>query len=257
MPDALPILLFASVAVFLAQVVKGISGFGSALVAVLLLNWVYPPDETVFLSASVDLLSGAWMTLQLHKRIDWRLVLALFFPLLLGQAGGTSLLVSLPVPVLKVLAGGVIAALGVGWILRPVRPGLGALDARPVGDRRLLMAGGLAGLFGGFMGGVIGAAGPPLILFMKRSFTDRFLRAQLVGTFFLGAITMLGLLAWHGTADLQVLRRIPWILPAALAGNLLGSWLSERVPRALFARLTGVLLALAGSGLVVQVLRGL
>lgn len=254
MTDQLLIPLLAAAALFTGQVVKGITGFGAALVSVLLLNWLMPPAEAIFLTACIDILGGGLLLVQVRREVKWTLVLALFLPLVLGQVLGTELLVRLPVTVLKVLVGAFIGWMGLRWVLRPIRPGVGELPGLPSEPKRLLAQATLAGSLGGVCGGLMGASGPPVILFMKRYFNDAFVRTTLIATFFLGACTLVGLLTLRQATPAAVFSVLPWVVPAAVVGNLLGSRLSGRLPRAGFARLVGALLMLSGTGLILRAL---
>jgi len=51
-------LLLAAVAVFLAHLVKGITGFGSSLVAMPLFVVLWGPREAVFVNAVIELVAG-------------------------------------------------------------------------------------------------------------------------------------------------------------------------------------------------------
>ncbi len=252
MPDQLLVPLLAAAALFTGQVVKGITGFGAALVSVLLLNWLMPPAEAIFLTACIDILGGGLLLAQVRREVKWTLVMALFVPLVLGQVVGTELLVRLPVTVLKVLVGVFIGWMGLRWVLRPIRPGVGELPGLPQNPRPLLLQAGIAGSLGGVCGGMMGASGPPVILFMKRHFSDAFVRSTLIATFFLGACTLVALLTLRKATPSAVFSVLPWVIPAAVAGNLLGSRLSGKLPRAAFARLVGALLLLSGLGLVLR-----
>ena len=253
-PDPMLITLLAALALFLGQLVKGITGFGSALVSVLLLNWLMPPTQAIFLSACIDILGGGILLVQVRRELRWSLILVLFLPLVVGQWVGTGLLVRLPIDVLKILAGVFIGLMGLRWLIQPIRPGIGELDGLPDRSTGLLFQAGIAGTLGGLCGGLMGASGPPVILFMKRHFQDRFVRTTLIGTFFLGACTLVALLWMRDAAPPGTLLSLPWVLPGAIAGNVLGSSLADKIPRAGFARIVGVLLLLCGAALALRTL---
>jgi uncharacterized membrane protein YfcA len=252
--DPMLITLLAALALFLGQLVKGTTGFGGALVSVLLLNWLIPPVQAIFLTACIDILGGGILLAQVRKHMRWSLVLVLFLPLVMGQYVGTGLLVRLPVDVVKMLVGAFIGLMGLRWVIQPIRAGIGELEDLPEQSGGLLFQAGIVGTLGGLCGGLMGASGPPVILFMKRHFQDRFVRTTLIGTFFLGACSMAAMLWMRDATPPEVFEKLPWVVPGAIAGNLLGSRLADRVPRAAFARMVGALLLLSGAGLVLRAL---
>ena len=248
------ITLLSALALFLGQLVKGITGFGAALVSVLLLNWLMPPAQAILLSACIDILGGGILLAQVRREVRWTLVLVMLLPLILGQVVGTGLLVRLPVAVLTVMVGVFVGLMGLRWVVQPIRPGIGELSDLPHQSRGLLLQAGIAGTLGGLCGGLLGASGPPVILFMKRHFQDRFVRSTLIATFFLGACSLVMLLWLRDATPHESIELLPWVIPGAIAGNVLGSRLSEHIPRVAFARMVGALLLLSGGGLVLRVL---
>lgn len=246
------ITLLAALALFLGQLVKGTTGFGGALVSVLLLNWLMPPSQAIFLSACIDILGGGILLAQVRRELRWSLMLAMFLPLVLGQWVGTGLLMRLPVDVLKILVGAFVGLMGLRWVIQPIRNGVGELNDLPERSTGLLIQAGIAGTLGGLCGGLMGASGPPVILFMKRHFQDHFVRTTLIGTFFFGACTLVTQLWMRDALPSETWVMLPWVIPGAIVGNLLGSRLSGRVPRVAFARMVGVLLLLSGVGLALR-----
>ncbi len=89
-------LLFSVLAVFLAAVVRGFSGFGFSLLAVSALTLFYAPAEVVpavFLlevAASLHLLPSIW------KDIHWRSLLPLIIGCLVATPVGAYLLANIP-----------------------------------------------------------------------------------------------------------------------------------------------------------------
>ncbi|MBW2258297.1 MAG: TSUP family transporter, partial [Deltaproteobacteria bacterium] len=89
-------LLVAVLTVFVAQVVKGITGFGSALVTVPVLALLWGPREAVFVATAVDLFSGVFLAIPVRRLLRPWLIAAVFLPMVAGQWVGTDLLTTLP-----------------------------------------------------------------------------------------------------------------------------------------------------------------
>lgn len=239
-------LLLAALILFTAHGVKGVTGFGSALIAVPLLALLWGPAEAILVNAACDVCSGAFLAFRERKVIRWLLPLAMVPALLAGQYVGTELLVWLPEQTVRWTLATVVALFGASMVWRPVRPGQGELTALPHAKGRILAQASAAALAGGVMAGLTGAGGPPIVLFMKHHFHKKFFRAHLIGVFMLGAICLGTLLLLKGAADPMALTRVPILVPALVGGALVGGKLAPRLEPALFGRVVGVLLVGAG-----------
>lgn len=241
-------LAIAAVGVALSQLVKAITGFGSALVLMPALLMVLEPAEALLILVATDIVSGAWLMRDVWSRIHWGLVLALFAGIVPGQMIGTELLDVLDVAWVKRILGVVVLVMGVQFAIWPTAKGSGELEGLPEAPARLLALGTLSGLAGGVMAGLVGAAGPPVIAYCKRFFDGQFYRAQLITLFQISAVT-LGFQLWLRGADPGVLQNMLWLVVPLIVGNRTGAFLAPRVSREVFGRATGVVLAAAGVAL--------
>jgi len=242
-------LALAVLAAFVAHLVKGITGFGSSLVLVPALTFLWGPREAIFTSACLDLVAGLAHGWKVRRLVRPSLVGAVFLPLVAGQWLGTALLVDLSEKPLERAVGTVIALFALEILLRPVRPGRGELHDMAPGDRPLLARAAVAGALGGVLGGLTGAAGPPIILYMRRWFRETFFRAQLIAIFLLGAVSMITMLWVRGVGEPALVGRAVLLLPALVAGAVLGTALSTHLDRVAFSRVVGAVVLLSGLGL--------
>ena len=235
MPE-LPLLLLAFVLVAGSAVVQGTTGFGFNILVVPLLALFIDPKlviptiilNNVLLDCAV--LGTSWRYVS-PGRI-WLLVVA---GLIATPIGVLLLSVLNPEPV-RVLIGLVVVGSGVAML---------AGVKRQITDERL--ASGVAGASGGLMNGLIGMAGPPVILlFANQSMPPREFRANIV-TYFT-AITIIAVAAFWLNGDLtdDVLQLTAATLPATSLGVLLGIHLHSRVPIETFHRVSLLLVVLAG-----------
>jgi uncharacterized membrane protein YfcA len=244
--------IFVVAAVFVAQLVRGVTGFGSALVAVPLLAWVWGPQQAVTVTVLIDMIGGFVLLPSARSKVNVALVLAMFLPALLGQFVGTELLVSLPEVWVRRLLGLLVIVFGLDMVARPVKEGRGEWEAIPEGRRDLFGWGAAAGLLGGTMAGLVGAGGPPIVVFLRRFFVDAFARAQMIGLFFLTSISLSSMLAARGVTDSSSVTRAALLLLPMALGAVVGTRLSTRVPRFFFGRFVGLLLAGTGIGLMIS-----
>lgn len=241
-------LLIAALAVGFGQVVKGITGFGAALVAMPVLVMLYGPRDAVAVMVGVDTLAGLSLMPAARKQIVWTVVLAVFLPLLVGQTFGTTMLISLPERPIALALGVLVTILGSALVYRPVTTGWGELEQVPQGRSEIYGFGAVAGVFGGVLQALVGAAGPPIVVWTRRYFTDAFGRAQLIAVFWLGAAALWMQLTIRNGGLGESAVRIAACLPTLLGGAMLGQYLSDKLPRESFGRMVGLLLV--GAGLV-------
>jgi uncharacterized membrane protein YfcA len=240
-------LTVAVLTVFVAQLVKGITGFGSALVTVPVLALLWGPREAVLVATAVDLFSGAFLAIPVRRMLRPWLIGVVFLPMAAGQWVGTDLLTTLPEGTVRLLLGLVVAAFALDMLWRPVRTGVGELEDLPPDPRRLYTYGALSGAVGGVMGGLVGTPGPPVVVFMRRFFREAFFRAQLIAVFACASVTLCAMLWLKGVGDADSVRRTGVLLLPLFAGNVLGARLAGRMDRATFGRLVGGVLLVAGT----------
>lgn len=246
-------ILVSLVAVALGQVVKGVVGFGSALVAVPVLTLVWGPVDGIFIAALCDIFSECVLLPAVWRNLRLLLVLAAVVPLISLQFLATGVLAEMPVDTFRVALGVLLVIFGADMALRPVRLGSGQLEDLPDQARgRLYGAAAGAGLLGGVLSGLFATPGPPLVVMMRHFFAPAFSRAHLLAIFAPCSLTLAASLWWRGTsapaAELAVVSLI--LAPAVIVGGLVGSRLSGRISVATSGRIVGAVLAAAGAMLM-------
>lgn len=233
------VLLLAALIALAAYFVRGIAGFGSALVASPLLAQLLPLPVVVPLVVILDN-SGSILQAWRHRRL---IVWADLWPLLPFSFIGIALALQLHAWIsgdaLKIFLGAFVALFGLYQFFpqphwRPARRW-----AAP------------AGLLGGFVGGLFGTGGPFYVMYLR-------LR-QLEKTVFLGTIAMLWVVdgglriagfALGGYYGEQHLWLLAAMAPAAWLGLQAGQRVHFRLSAAAFGRIIGLLLMASGTFLV-------
>jgi uncharacterized protein len=181
-------LLAAGAAVLFAYLVRGVSGFGSALIAVPLLAHLYPLTLVVPLIVVLDVLAALALTAvgQRAGHVDWREVVVLVPGTLIGVAVGLWVL-------LNVSADWLLLALALFVIFFGLRFLVGAHGSRAVSRLWALPA----GFVGGTVGSVFATGGPPYVIYLgHRIPAKQALRATLSAVFLIdGAIRLAGMTA--------------------------------------------------------------
>ncbi|MFN7223398.1 MAG: sulfite exporter TauE/SafE family protein [Paracoccaceae bacterium] len=111
------------------------------------------------------------------------------------------------------------------------------------------------GVIGGLYGGVSGIWGPPLLVYLLSINAPKIeaVRAQGV-VFLIGAVALLLAHLTTGLANTQTLAFSAALVVPAQIGMVLGYRLQDRLPHALFRRLTQILLVVTGMNLIAQAL---
>jgi uncharacterized membrane protein YfcA len=207
------ILAYAVVCIFGAAVVRGYSGFGFSMLAVVSLSLLLPPAQSVpsifimEVAASLHLLPGVW------RDIHWRALVWLAVGCLVGTPFGVYALAHVPAaPMTLAIAVLVLAAailLARGYVLKSM-PGPAATFA--------------TGMVSGLCNGGFGMGGPPVILFFFSSPAGAAAgRASLIAFFLMTDLTALVWQGWSGLLGRMVLLRAALLLPALAAGVWLGN----------------------------------
>ncbi len=171
-------LFFGLLVILIAYFIKGFSGFGPALVIVPLFTLLYDAPSALVLAAVFDFFAGGILIYSVRKEIHWRFVLTVFGVLAMGTFVGSFLLDYISLDFLKKLIGGVIFIFSL--IILFQRNGEEIKEhAHPKIYRQA------ASFMSGFLGGLVGMSGPPLVIYMKLNYPKAFFRIQLIAIFLL------------------------------------------------------------------------
>jgi len=226
-----------------AYVIRGITGFGSGLIAVPLLALNFPLTFVVPLILLTDFTASLVLGGLNFSQVERGEIRRLLPPSLLGIALGTLLLVSLPkTPMLLVLGAVVIA-----FAIRNLR-----LDGRPFRPISTAWAW-PAALTGGTVSALFGTGGPPYVIYLSHRIFDKGrLRATLSGLFFIeGMVRIATFLAVGLLLDPNIARAYVMAMPVALAALWVGSHIHTRLSNTQMLKL--VSLILLGSGVALWI----
>jgi uncharacterized membrane protein YfcA len=223
--------------VFVAGMIQGLAGFGSALVAVPLLTLLLPVATVVPLMTMLGGLMSAYNLLHLRHAIQVRPVLRLLAGYLLGTPLGLYALTRAPEALMLgalgcFLCGYAVLSLGGrqpawGW-LREWRLGLGMIS--------------------GALGAGFSTNGPPVILHVAahREWGPDRQKATLAVFFMASSAITVAAHALGGLVDEGVLIWLLWCVPLLLAGTQAGVLLYLRLGTHDYRRITFVLILIMG-----------
>jgi uncharacterized membrane protein YfcA len=225
MPD-IGAIIFSCVAILLAGVVRGYSGFGFAMIAVLSLSLFLPPAAVVPAILILEIAASLWLLPKVWKAVDWPSLGWILLGVLVGTPLGVYLLATVPEAAMR-------AAISVAVMILVV------LLWRGVGFKampgRLVTT--LIGLVSGVLNGGAAIAGPPVIIFYFSSpRTAAVSRASLIALFSATDVIALGNCLAQGliranTALLAVIFVVPLV-----AGIAIGSRAFVRTDEKTFRR---------------------
>ena len=229
----------------LAGFTQGVSGFGSALVAMPLLTMFMDVQTAAPLCMLNGLVITSSLSLQLRRHIDWRKIRPLLTGCLPGVVFGALVLKNISSTVLQFCLGILIIGYAVFGLSEKVRRPENISGVWPY----------IAGFWSGGFSSALGAGGPPTIIYVSLTgWANDEIKASLSIFFFVsGVVTALG----HALAGLTtklVLHEFFWGAPFTLVGILAGVLFYNRINRRNYIRIMLWLLMLMGTGMLGKVL---
>ena len=242
--DILTILL-AGLILFVAYFIRGISGFGSGLVAIPLLAHLLPLQFVVPWILLLDFTASVALggRSQDRQAICWREIGWLLPTTLLGILIGATLLVNLPKAPLLIGLGLFVAAFG-------LRSLLFMHGDSPVSHWWSLPA----GTVGGIVGAMFGTGGPPYVIYLSRRIHNkRQLRATFSGLFIIDGGLRVIIFAFSGLLNQQTLLLACLVgLPVLVLGLYIGHRIHLGLSNKDMTRIIGLILLVSGSSLLIK-----
>ena len=228
-----------------AYFIRGITGFGSGLIAVPLLALFLPLTFVVPLILLLDFTASILIGGFNRQHVRWRELLILVPVGIIGVGVGTHLLVNLPQTPMLV-------ALAIFVLLFAIKSLLNIQGDKPISQTWAVPA----ALAGGTVGALFGTGGPPYVIYLSHRIHHKSeLRATLSALFFTEGLTRIISFLLVGL----LLSREVWIaffagLPIMLGVLYFGGRVHHGLSAAHMARLVGGLLLVASISLLFKAL---
>lgn len=231
----------AALILFLAYTVRGIAGFGSALIAVPLLAFLFPIQIVVPVVVFLDYIGSASQGLKNRRLIAWREQLPLIPFTLVGVGAGLFLFTALTPAVLAKALGGFVVAYAIYQLL-PL-PNLR-------GPRLFVVP---CGFMGGLLGALFGTGGPfYVIYFGLRDLGKSAFRATFAANFLIDGAIRLAAYATFGFFQPGIVLAMVGALPIVALALWLGGRVHAELSQRAYARLISVLLLGSGAMLLLR-----
>lgn len=226
-----------------AAFVRGLTGFGMAILLVPILALALPPVEAVVLANALSLLIGATEVRQLVREAETS-----------AWVIGALVVVTTPFGLLALsLTGADVARLVIALIA------FSAFVAILLPRRGSAMPGrlvtGAVGVLSGLMTGYAGMPGPPVVpYYAGRALPRATIKASMLLVFVIAASAGLASAAWLGILGWELIVFALVLLPAILIGNRMGMAVSGRISDPVWRTSVGVVLAGAAVGALVRLI---
>ena len=236
-----PDFLVAILAVFVAGVLRGFSGFGVGMVLVPILSLLYSPMVAVITVVLLEIIPSIQLVPGSIAHCDWRSVMPMAISGIITVPIGSFLLVSTDANTMRICIALLVilcvVILATGWRFE---------------GGRTLKAPTLTGMASGLISGAASLGGLPVILFyLSGGHSSQVARASIV--VFLFITTMISLLTYslHGIISADILLRTIMLVPIFILAIWVGGKLFGKVSESLFRAVT--LTLLGGVGVVMLI----
>lgn len=232
--------ILVSITLLASGVIQGLTGFGSALVAMPLLTLFIDVKTAVSLCILNSLLMTSYLSWNMRKHVETKKVLPLVIGSIPGIAGGVFFLKHMDPAIIQVMLGVLIVVYS-----------LYSLYFKPA-PRRLHSAWSyIAGFGTGFIGSAFSAGGPPTIIYTTLTgWSKDHIKATLSGFFFVSSFIVTIAHAISGLTTDAVLKYFAVSVPFIIIGVVTGTGIYRKVERKDFITIILYTLILLG-GLMV------
>lgn len=230
---------------FGAAYIRGLTGFGMAIILVPLLGLIIPPGEAVVMGILLQLLIGPVGIGHIVADADRSTALPIGLAAMATTPVGMFVLDMTPADIARLLitSAAVVAFIAV------------LLPKKPEGHRpgRLAVAG--IGIASGILTGFAAMPGPPVVPFyLRRRVDPKVARASMLMIFFMTAIAGTLAALWVGIATWRLFLLSVILFPPMWLGNYVGARHFGRVPPPVWQAMVVVVLGIAAVSAVVRLL---
>jgi uncharacterized protein len=232
--------LFIVLITFLAGFTQGLSGFGSILLALPLLTIFLDIKTVIPLVALHGLFTTVILFIELRRHLDWNKVLPLFLGSIPGIPLGVFFLKNMNTDAIQLTMGLILLSYALfSLVFRAM-----TWEIKTAGIS-------LVGFLAGCLGGALGAAGPPVIVYTSlQPWTNDKIKATLQGFYVASGLVVVLLHALNGLTTIPVLWYFLISMPALILGTYCGSFFYGRIAEKTYKKIMFILLALLGAFLI-------
>lgn len=231
----------------LAYSIKGLTGFGPALIIVPFFTAIIGVQYALPASAIFDAVAGLLLLITVYKKISWKFCLPLMLTMAIGSFIGANAVFWVPRGLIIILIGVSILSFAIYlWIQQPRKQLKGNTE-----NKKVLTGAAIAGFFGGISGGLIGMSGPILVVYLKYFFPKDFFRNQLIVIFLAENLVRTFIYYKGGLLGFQESKFLFLCLPVLILGLWIGNILHMHISEKLFNRVVSLILILVSIKIII------
>lgn len=233
----------AAAMTFGASVIRGLTGFGLAIILVPLLGLLIAPEQAVVLAIIMQLLIGpvglGHIMRDAHRPSAVPIAVLAMATTPLGMLALTAVSADVARLLIALVALAAFALILLPQLAVGHRPGAAMVGA--------------TGLASGVLTGFAAMPGPPVVPFyLRQQIAPTEARASMMLIFFATAIAGTLAALWVGIAGWVTFMLAVALFPPMLLGNALGAQAFGKVPDRLWRTIVGLVLGIAGAGAVLR-----
>ncbi len=234
--DSCFFLILAAIAAA-AFFIKGLTGFGPALIFIPVGALFFAPQSIIVASSFLDLIAGLimWRTVRSVQSVPF--MTGLVAAMTAGTVAGVFLLSYVPTEVFRILLGMAVFILGLWFALFRTRASFDRLQEQlPAKCNRKDL--GFAGA-SGLLGGLFGISGPPIIWHLGRQFHMAAFRDALIVFFVFAALARIISFSAAGLVTAETLMYAAAGIPGLLIGLYFGTRVFFSIDETVFSKTVG------------------
>ena len=230
--------LLVSIIFLLAGFIQGVSGFGSALVAIPLLSLIIDIKAAVPLCILNSLVITTYLSLKMRRHLDPEKLLPLCLAAVPGIIVGSTILKQVSSTIIRVSLGIMLITYSLFSLFTKPQP------------RKLHKAWSwIAGFLSGAIGAAFSAGGPPTIIYTTMSDWNKdAIKATLSGFFLFNSYLIAAVHAINGLTTIEIFTYFMISAPFVLLGTVLGTICYGKIPRDRYLQI--IFAFLAGMGIM-------
>lgn len=236
----LNLLLYLIPITLLAYSIKGLTGFGPALIIVPFFTLLIGVQYALPASAIFDIAAGSILLFTVYKKISWKFCLPLMITMAVGSFIGANLVFMVSPVLISIIIGIFILLFAIYlWLEHPQQQIL-----KNTQNPKVLFGAATAGLFAGISGGMIGMSGPILVIYLKYFFPKDFFRTQLIVIFLIENLVRTFIYYKGGLLNFHESKLLIACLPALVVGLWIGHILHVKISEKYFNKVVASILIL-------------
>jgi len=244
--DTIQLIIILGFLALFAHIIKGLTGFGPAIIFVSIGSMIHNPLEIIILASFLDIVGGGYLSvLNKHFLQNKNYWFPMGLTMITGAVLGALTLYLLPPDIFKYLLGLSIILIAIWFIFKNVEP-----NNKSENKNHINFIDGFVGIFSGFCGGFTGMGGPPLIIYLGSKLKKDLFRSIIVPIFLMASMARFSTYGALGMIDTSSL--FLYIIPpiGVIIGNHIGNKYFKHVEQKWFTILIGVILLLSGIKLI-------